>query len=1103
LRLSASVLLKRGEVVSFVRRKGTKNTLLGGDGKSVLGEDALRPFLGAITAELFATHFAMGYDDLIRGGDEILKGQGDVGRSLFSAAVGGGRLRDLLDALEREAAELFAAHAQKPEINHAFHELEEKRREVRDKALSVDSWRRQQEGLEAAIGERREVGDRLAASRVEIKRLSRLRDLLPKLDEWRAQRQRREALGEVVSLPPEFGEQRRKTMDACDRAKDDQTKAEHEIAQRDSELAELIVDDALIEAGTQIDKLHLRLGNHQQAAGVRPSLQQRKIAAENEARRLLTDLDAKLDLAKVEQLRPSLVLRTRIETLSAEGVECRTNLKTTRERLAEIEAKRLRIELEYSALPPARDPLAIAAAVEAALSEGKGTVDLQKLRSEARAIETAAGREIDRLGLWHGSLEVLERVPFPGEETIASIESAFAEVDRARAANESEQRRLLLEGAESERQIAELVHAGDVPSEDDLAKNRDRREQLWNLVRRAWLADEDVTGNVHLIAPDKPLPEAYEASVVGADTVADRLRREAGRVAVRASAQARLDQVRRQRENILAEEKSLATRLASLKSEWQSAWATTGVEPRSPKEMRVFLLDVMRLRERAEKLREVQHQIVEREQRIESLRTALQAALRAVGESDLPDDFSPLLSRARQIASAISDTERKRTELEKALADSGENTVQAQRTVETATSTLSQWEKKLEKATSALPVSPGATPVEAVAVLVRLDEIVRKVDDARREETRLDDIDKNARQFSKDAADIATKIAPDLAGRGVEDVVESLNTRRGEARERAVSRDETKRRREEAVAVRADAARRLVAAVEKLATLCEQARCSTPEGLSEVEDRSKAAKKIDERITEIEGDLASLGATIDQAVAEVASADESQMVARIDVLGQGVGEDEERERVLSEQIGEARRALQQMDEGADAIQAAEEEQAIVARIRDKAERYVTVRLAARLLQREIEVFRAAHQDPLLGRASAIFARLTLGSFERLEADFNERDEPVMIGVRPAGGHIRVEGMSAGTRDQLHLALRLAHLEEQFRASVEPLPMVLDDLLVQFDDERSSAALSVLADLSDQTQILLFTHHTRLRDLAREAGGQRVFVHELQQAEIGQ
>ena len=142
----------------------------------------------------------------------------------------------------------------------------------------------------------------------------------------------------------------------------------------------------------------------------------------------------------------------------------------------------------------------------------------------------------------------------------------------------------------------------------------------------------------------------------------------------------------------------------------------------------------------------------------------------------MPDDFLALLSRARQIASAISDTERKRTELEKALADGGEHTVQAQRAVEAATSMLSHWEQRLGEATSALPMSPGATPVEAVAVLVRIDEIVRKVDDARREETRLNDIDKNALQFSKDTADIAAKIAPDLAGREVEDIVESLNT---------------------------------------------------------------------------------------------------------------------------------------------------------------------------------------------------------------------------------------------------------------------------------------------------------------------------------------
>ena len=89
-------------------------------------------------------------------------------------------------------------------------------------------------------------------------------------------------------------------------------------------------------------------------------------------------------------------------------------------------------------------------------------------------------------------------------------------------------------------------------------------------------------------------------------------------------------------------------------------------------------------------------------------------------------------------------------------------------------------------------------------------------------------------------------------------------------------------------------------------------------------------------------------------------------------------------------------------------------------------------------------------------------------------------------------------MSDGTRDQLYLALRLAHVEQQV-VTTEPLPLVLDDLLIHFDDERSGAALSVLAELSDQTQVLLFTHHARVRDLAHEIGGQRTYVHELRSA----
>ena len=51
---------------------------------------------------------------------------------------------------------------------------------------------------------------------------------------------------------------------------------------------------------------------------------------------------------------------------------------------------------------------------------------------------------------------------------------------------------------------------------------------------------------------------------------------------------------------------------------------------------------------------------------------------------------------------------------------------------------------------------------------------------------------------------------------------------------------------------------------------------------------------------------------------------------------------------------------------------------------------------------------------------------------------------------------------------------------------EPMPLVLDDALIHFDDERARAALQVLSELCACTQVLFFTHHKRHVELAREA-----------------
>ena len=56
--------------------------------------------------------------------------------------------------------------------------------------------------------------------------------------------------------------------------------------------------------------------------------------------------------------------------------------------------------------------------------------------------------------------------------------------------------------------------------------------------------------------------------------------------------------------------------------------------------------------------------------------------------------------------------------------------------------------------------------------------------------------------------------------------------------------------------------------------------------------------------------------------------------------------------------------------------------------------------------------------------------------------------------------------------------------ESMDGTSEPLPFVADDILLRFDDQRASATLNVLAELSQKTQVIFFTHHRHLVDLAR-------------------
>ena len=229
--------------------------------------------------------------------------------------------------------------------------------------------------------------------------------------------------------------------------------------------------------------------------------------------------------------------------------------------------------------------------------------------------------------------------------------------------------------------------------------------------------------------------------------------------------------------------------------------------------------------------------------------------------------------------------------------------------------------------------------------------------------------------------------------------------------------------------------------------------------------------------------------------AECAQEDPGQLPARLAELLA-------REEALVSDLGtaSARRqaataALQAIAGSADAAEAESRRQQALAAMAEAVERYVQVHTAARLLRWSIERYREVKQGPMLAAASAVFAQLTLGAFERLVVDF-EHEPPRLQGRRagdgPGGRLVDIEGMSEGTQDQLFLALRLAALDMHLDHA-PALPFIADDLFINYDDARSVGGLRALAALSRKTQVLFLTHHEHLLPLVREVVGDGVNV----------
>ncbi|MBN1908412.1 MAG: AAA family ATPase [Pirellulales bacterium] len=149
------------------------------------------------------------------------------------------------------------------------------------------------------------------------------------------------------------------------------------------------------------------------------------------------------------------------------------------------------------------------------------------------------------------------------------------------------------------------------------------------------------------------------------------------------------------------------------------------------------------------------------------------------------------------------------------------------------------------------------------------------------------------------------------------------------------------------------------------------------------------------------------------------------------------------------------------------------------RLAEAVRRWQVLALTGRILREVKELYEKERQPETLQEASDYLRRLTNGRYVRV---WTPLGEDVLMVDDARSQALSVEVLSRGTREQLFLALRLA-LTAAYARRGATLPLVLDDVLVNFDMPRAEAAAELMRDFARAGhQLLVFTCHEHIHKL---------------------
>jgi hypothetical protein len=628
-----------------------------------------------------------------------------------------------------------------------------------------------------------------------------------------------------------------------------------------------------------------------------------------------------------------------------------------------------------------------------------------------------------------------------------------------------------------------LLEQGAVATRDEVQEARSLREAGWKLIRGTYI--DRTSPPTDGFTGGKSLPLAYEDAVSNADTLVDGLAGDTERAAQLQSSKREIETLETDRAELLQKIEEIGREAELRRAVWSQTLSRAHMPDLSPAALRDWQALLPAARSACESLQAKLDEQEHAQATLQALATELREAILRTGLANPAADatLSTLSAAGSQVDEAIK-------EREKTISKVAGTRLERERQLKQRAAREINLKSALELATAALqPTLAGLLlPLDATVSVARVR--VGEFEDLLDAKDRLMAAkakERSAREALAVLLDSAKAIWGTLGEPEPADIriyieqisarleiAERVQTTRTMAQQALDAAKESQRKHGETAARHQ----------QTLSALCLAGSVESVSLLPEAEEQSQRKR---EAIAEVDRARTQLALSSRRPVDELRNLLTNHDAARMDVDEATCLHEQTQvqDRLQASRPREesARRALEAID-GADTAAAAREGmERAAAGVRTNMSPWIRSRIAYALLAEALRRFRERAQGPMLTAASSYFGRMTRGEFIRLVSDESGK-EPVLIAQRRNDLRIRVEEMSEGTRDQLYLALRLAALDMRRAAGVD-LPVVLDDVLITSDDDRSGVMLEALADFARTNQVIVFSHHKHIVDVARK------------------